>query len=641
MGSPAQPARLRGGAILLGLLLIPVNCHWVVAMGQFRKSGDPTTVSIFFNVVFCLLLLEALNGLLRRRWPGLALCRFERLTVYTLSAAGCGIASRDWIQVALPLWGYPWFHVTPENDWPAKFLADVPYGLIVTDVDALAPYFQGHASFYQRQVWLAWRAPLLYWGCFFTVVWWTMLSLNLLIRRQWTEHEKLSFAILQVPLEITAARNPLWRSNAFWTGFIIAALIDLNNGLNAFIPQVPLLKLKMTDLRPFFAADYLKKMDFTPVSFFPFAIGLAFLLPTDLSFSCWFFYLFFKAQLALFAWLGFDPSMGFDGQQGSTPYVSEQGIGAYLAYGCLAGWMARRHLGDVWRRIKQPAQPDDRLYRWALVGLAVGLVWWLGFARYCGLGLGVALAYGGLYYLVTTTITKIRAELGPPVHDLHFGGPDRMLLTWLGVGSMPPAERLGFTLFFGFNRAYRGVPQPMMLEGMRAAEIEGGSQRRLAAALWLAGPVAAFSASWAMLHWAYGDGMQFAREAYRLGGQAWRRLDSWSTMPWDRGAGATAAMGVGAGFCLLLMALRLRFLGFPFHPIGYAISANWAMNCVWLPILIGWALKSAVLKYGGAKAYRAAIPAALGLILGEFVVGSVWSLVGVIGDRPVYQFWLF
>lgn len=640
MAEPSQPGRLRNGAIVLGLLLIPVSCHFDVASGQFRKSADSTTTSIFFHVVFLLLLLELLDRLLRRAAPKLALSRFEKLTVYTLAFAGCGIASRDWIQVALPLWGHGWHHATPENNW-AAFLADVPAGLIVTDREALRDYFQGHSTLYTLEHWRAWRSPMLSWSCFFSVVWLTMLSINILIRRQWTEREKLSFPILQVPLEITTARNPLWRSRAFWSGFALAAAIDLVNGLHAFVPQVPQLKVKMTDLRQFFTAPYLLKMDYTPVSFFPFAIGLAFLLPTDLSFSCWFFYLFFKVQLAFFAWLGFDPSMGFDGQQGSMPFVSEQGIGAYLALGCSALWMARDHLRDVARRIARPAGVDDRLYRWAAAGLVGGSIYWLCFARYCGLSPWIAVVYGGLYYLVTTTITKIRAELGPPVHDLHFGGPDRMLLTWLGADSLTPADRIGFSLFFGFNRAYRGVPQPMMLEGMKAADICGGSQRKLVLALALAGPVAAFSASWAMLHWAYGDGMQFASEAYRLGGQAWRRMESWTSMPWQAGTGATVAMGVGALGCLLLTALRFRFLSFPFHPIGYAISANWAMNCVWLPILLGWAMKCAVLRAAGAKGYRAAIPFALGLILGEFVVGSLWATYGVVANVPVYRFWLF
>lgn len=65
------------------------------------------------------------------------------------------------------------------------------------------------------------------------------------------------------------------------------------------------------------------------------------------------------------------------------------------------------------------------------------------------------------------------------------------------------------------------------------------------------------------------------------------------------------------------------------------------MNCVWTPILIGWAAKTLTLKYSGAKGYRAGLPVAIGLILGEFVIGSLWSLFGVIAHVPVYQFWMF
>lgn len=638
--SPVRPP-IRGAAILIGLVLMPLNIHWVVAMGQFRKSGDATTVSIFFNVVFTLLVLELVNRGLRRWSPRLALNRIELLTIYSIIASGCGIAGRDFIQVALPLWGYPHYHATPENLWATKFLGDIPKGLTVHDLDALKGYFEGHSTLYTARHVRAWLAPVLYWCSFFTVIQIVMLSIDVLIRRQWSDIEKLSYPILQVPLEITAPRNTLWGKPAFWIGFGLAALIDLINGVHAFVPQVPLLQVKMTNLQPFFTAPYLRKMGFTPVSFFPFVIGLAYLLPTDLSFSCWFFYVFFKAQLALFAWLGYEPSMGWDGQQGTMPFVNEQGIGAYLAYGLFALWIARPHLRDVLGRALRPRQPDDRMYRYAVLAIVGGLIYWACFATYCGFTLWIAVAYFGLYFLVTTTITKIRAELGPPVHDLHFGGPDRMLLTWIGTQNLGRGDRMGMTLFFGFNRAYRGVPQPMMLEGMRAAELEGASQRRMAWALLLSTPVAAFSAAWAMLHWSYIDGMQFSREAYRIGGQAWPRLDSWLTKAWPAGAAATAAMVVGAAACLTLMTFRLRWVGFPFHPIGYAISANWAMNCVWMPILIGWAIKSAVMKYSGAKGYRAGIPFAVGLILGEFVVGTLWSLYGVIANVRVYQFWLF
>ena len=43
---------------------------------------------------------------------------------------------------------------------------------------------------------------------------------------------------------------------------------------------------------------------------------------------------------------------------------------------------------------------------------------------------------------------------------------------------------------------------------------------------------------------------------------------------------------------------------------------------LWLPIFVAWLLKVLVLRYGGLKMYRQALPLALGLVVGEFVAVS-------------------
>jgi len=53
------------------------------------------------------------------------------------------------------------------------------------------------------------------------------------------------------------------------------------------------------------------------------------------------------------------------------------------------------------------------------------------------------------------------------------------------------------------------------------------------------------------------------------------------------------------------------------------------MNLVWLPLMIAWLLKVIALKFGGLQFYRKAIPFFLGLILGQMIVGSLWSLIGL------------
>ena len=44
-------------------------------------------------------------------------------------------------------------------------------------------------------------------------------------------------------------------------------------------------------------------------------------------------------------------------------------------------------------------------------------------------------------------------------------------------------------------------------------------------------------------------------------------------------------------------------------------------------------------KTGGFRAYRWARPLFFGLILGEFAVGTVWTIIGVILNQPSYAFW--
>ena len=46
--------------ILIATALIPINIYWNVQMELVRYSGLPTTISLFFNVVFNLLVLSLL-----------------------------------------------------------------------------------------------------------------------------------------------------------------------------------------------------------------------------------------------------------------------------------------------------------------------------------------------------------------------------------------------------------------------------------------------------------------------------------------------------------------------------------------------------------------------------------------------------
>ena len=100
-------------------------------------------------------------------------------------------------------------------------------------------------------------------------------------------------------------------------------------------------------------------------------------------------------------------------------------------------------------------------------------------------------------------------------------------------------------------------------------------------------------------------------------------------------------MVVGFLFTTFLTVMRLRFVWWPFHPLGYVIAADWTVSTIWMPLILGWAAKAGVMRYGGPRAYRSLVPFALGLILGEFVLGGFWSTLAFCTHTQQYAFWQF
>lgn len=88
------------------------------------------------------------------------------------------------------------------------------------------------------------------------------------------------------------------------------------------------------------------------------------------------------------------------------------------------------------------------------------------------------------------------------------------------------------------------------------------------------------------------------------------------------------------------MVMRRRFLGFPFHPVGFAVAGSWTMSWMWFSVFLSWLIKYILLRSGGLKVYRKGVPFFMGLMLGQFITGGFWSLFGVIMDKSVYGFFV-
>ena len=653
--TPTKQRSVTLRAILLGLLLIPLNAYWVVQMERVRYSAHPTTVSLFFNCIFILVVLAGINSLVAR-WgrKGWAFKQGELMLVYSMLCIGSCMAGHDMGQMLVPSLTWPFAQSTPSNNYDALFGRYLPKWAMASDTDATKAYYLGNSTLYTSQHLHAWIGPALIWTGFVVVLLFTMQCINVLIRKQWTENEKLTYPLARIPLQITDHQPggrggglPLVKNRLFWIGFALAASVDTINSLNYYYPAIhpiftPGNGQSSVDLQQYFSGKPWNAIGWTPASFYPFLVGIGMLMPMDFLFSSWFFYLVWKLETVVTvasAWDA-DPRM---------PYANYQAFGAYFLFLASTLWLSRTYFKRVVRcALGQPTDIDDHdepmRYRGAFLGLAFGLALLMAFSMALGLSWWLSGAFFLIYLALALAITRMRAELGTPVHDLHFTGPDWALTDLLGPRVIGASGLAVFSLFFWFNRAYRAHPMPHQLEGFYLADQTssrtemGREMRGWFWVLLLAGGVGMMAAFWAMLHCGYHYGA-LGKQSGTFGPEAWDRYGSWLKQPKPANGHVAIAIAVGFLFAAFLQTMRVRFAWWPLHPLAYAVSGSWEMNLVWMPLMIAWLLKSLLLRYGGMKVYLASLPFFYGLILGQFIPGSLLNIWGIITGTPTYQFW--
>lgn len=633
---PFQFVTLR--SICISCALMPILALWVVEAELIWYTGHSTAISLFYHVTIVIFILGLLNLLVKKKKPHWALTPPELLTIYMMLSIAATFCSHDMIQILIPMLTFPAYNANPQNRWDEIIMPFIKDWSIVIDREAIIGCATGNATIYKLSIFLAWLKPLLFWGFFLFVMTMGLLFLNVIFRYPWTERERLSFPVIQIPIILSTALSNLIRSKLFWFAFTITALIDIINGLNFLHPAIP--SIPVIDI--FLFGDYFVErpwdsIGFVSVSIYPFCIGLAYFLPTDLIFSCWFFYIFYKLQMVVGSTLGVTELPGF-------PFPAEQGAGGYFAVAFLTLWLARKHLRAVFKKIiGRPSGADDSMepvrYRTAAIGFLVCMA----ILVFCGYKLGGTLlmmfSFFVIFFLYSIAIARIRAELGPPAHDLHFQGPEVMLHNAVGTRAAGEGNIAAFSLFYWFNRAYRAHFSAHSMEGFKIAQQTRIHSKSIMKAIMIAVIVGIICAFWAMLHATYIHGYSGKPAGDAFSCETWNRMAGWLSAPQKPNYGATSAVGFGFFFSLLLGFLRAKFTWWVWHPVGYAISSSWSMDRLWACLFITWLIKGVITRYGGAPAYRKALPFFVGLTLGEFVVGSFWNIYGAITSAPVYKFW--
>ena len=619
-------------SIAIGLVLIPINCYWITYIELVQYSAQPTIVSLIFTVVFNVLVLIGFNGIFKRFLPRLALSQGELLVIYVMLSVASATAGHSMMEILVSTLGHAFWFATPENDWKDLFWRYIPGWLAVADKGVLSGYYDGDSTLYTTRHLLGWLTPVINWFAFLFTLLFVMLCINVIVRKPWTEDEKLAYPIIQLPARMTS--DGFFTNRLMWIGFGLVAAFDIVNGLHHVFPAIPSVYEKAYRFRftekPFSAMGWLR------LGIYPFVLGIGFLIPLDLLFSSWFFFWVWKGQQVIGSVAGLEGT--------GYPYINYQGFGAYMGIFLIALWRSREHFQNLFgAKVRSTSTPDEPMSNWSVVlALIAGSAFLTFFCLRAGMSVWAIFVFFGLYFAFSTAVSRMRAELGSPMHDLHYTGPERVMVAAVGTRRLGPNNLSMFSFFWFFTRTFDSHPMPHQLEGFKLASTAGIRSRFMLFAILIALFVGILSQFWALISIPYRLGAlhEMSRVPVIYGSEPWTQLQKWLTNPLAPDYWAVGFTGIGLLFALFLMLMRMKFFWFPFHPAAYAtVCGSWAVNYIWFSLGVVWLLKLVLLKYGGRNAHRKAMPFFLGLILGQFTIGSLWTILGMVFNIPTYGIW--
>ena len=112
-----------------------------------------------------------------------------------------------------------------------------------------------------------------------------MLCINVILRKQWVERERLAYPITQIAFHVTHNTKSLFSHRITWLGFGIAASIAILNGFSFLYPTLPTLPIKRIGGWSGFGHLFTEKpwnaIGGISMSYYPFVIGLGLLMPLE------------------------------------------------------------------------------------------------------------------------------------------------------------------------------------------------------------------------------------------------------------------------------------------------------------------------------------------------------------------------
>ncbi len=623
---------LLGFVLAAGLAALTPYNDYVV--GNTYIAGNHFPV----GAVAVLLLLSLLNLLAHRVRRKTLFSTRELAVIYIIIMVTSGIPSSGLLRYLVPVVTAPFYFATPGNQWAKLFWDYIPPWLGVSNREAANWFWEGLPAG-SSIPWGEWWFTLSRWFVFVGAVWLMMFALAALVRKQWADRERLTFPLVQFPLEVLRGdeRGPsaaFFSNRLVWIGAGTVFLIHIINGLHRHFPAIP-------EIPTFWTLDqYLPDRPWDAavpvyIGLFFSAVGFGYLLSLEVAAGFWFSVIFIKIQGVLLSLLGYEGSSAWGG------VISEIGqreqMGGLLVLAAMLLWFLRGTLADAFKRaFTRSPQVDDAgeplSYRFAVFGLlgSLGLGYcWLVAA---GMTPPFAVLFLVAFVSICLVLTRIIAEAGMLMIHLSYWPVDYLLMfggtNALGPGNLTALTFVDCALTFDL----REFLMPSLLNGFRMSEQSGVSTRKLSRLLAVALVFVLLVSLPAFLITFYRPGaiqvanvdqiMYHPRYFFDM-------LASRLQNPAEHPTGvAYLSLAVGGAMVAALAWLRLNFVWWPIHPLGFVMATSWASLNLWFSLFLGWFFKLLTIRYTGLRGYVQFRPLFLGIIMGDVLGAVLWIIVG-------------
>jgi len=573
-------------------------------------------------------------------WGRGLLTRGEILVIFAIWAAANMVAGRGMVHPLLTSLVGPVYYA--RSGAPLKAINQhLPDWLAVRESGAAVHFFEGYGL---PVPWSVWRRPLSTWAIFFVSFITANVCLCALFETYWVRHERLAFPLVSLPMEAlhqgdrpggTAFRR------VFAFGLAAPLLLHGFGVAHAYLPAVPCVTF-FNDVSYLAATTPWTVVRPLYLNLYPLLIGVTFLAPTDVTLSVWFFLLLNKAELVTAAVAGWSDGVTGGGAP-SPPYLEEQSAGAYFALAGVLAWNARTHLAAIARsfypgkKASPHSEVDPHRYRLLALGFVTGTIGVLVWCLWTGLPLWFSAGFFGFYLVVALVLSRLMAESGlswllAPIL------PDKLILSLAGTSSVSQQVLTRLVLHVQHLRDTRQMLAPAVFQGGRLRDEARMGMRSFYGLLLLAvlttlavGVLVALPTFYrygALSLAPNSDGLMMTANVIPTTGV--NQLSSRLISPLRPSPAAALAVCGGAVVTMALSALRARLLWWPLNPLGYALTGTLQVgyaNKMVLSIVLGWLFKTLALRFGGAKGFRLLRGAALGLILGDLIMGGVLKLL--------------